>query len=248
MRTAKVEVKKGNGHGKAKTVTKAPADELRIEYMPLAEVKRWPRNPKTHDLDSLGESMDRFGFVMPMLRDDKTGKLVAGHGRLERLQKMKAAGEAAPKRVIVRGSEWYVPVICGVRFKDPREAEAYLLADNRQVERGGWDVGGLAVILKDFMAQGEDALRGIGWTNREAEALLREADPSRAVGPAPASKLDAFMSGEIKQIVLYFDAEQYDLVVSRLQRVMEEGTFASHTETFLALLVHYEKTSKRARA
>ena len=59
--------------------------ELRIEYMPLREVRGWDRNPKGHDTAELEESFKRFGFVTPLILDEGTGQLVAGHGRLEAL-------------------------------------------------------------------------------------------------------------------------------------------------------------------
>ena len=55
----------------------------RIEYLPLSAMVRWPRNPKGHDLGELHGMIARFGYVMPMLIDEGTGRLVAGHGRLD---------------------------------------------------------------------------------------------------------------------------------------------------------------------
>ncbi len=117
----------------------APEGEIRIEYRALAEFKRFPANPKEHDLGEIRASMLRHGFVMPGAEDAATGRLFAGHGRLDVLEVMKASGEPPPKRIIVRDGEWFVPVICGVAFPNEAEAEAYLLADNKISEIGGWD-------------------------------------------------------------------------------------------------------------
>ena len=116
------------------------ADELRIEYLPLSEIKRAFRNPKEHDLGEIHESMERRGFTSPMLMDDRSGRLVAGHGRLEALVQRKKDKKEPPRRIRVReDGEWLVPVVRGLRFKNAAEAEAYLIADNRIVELGGWD-------------------------------------------------------------------------------------------------------------
>lgn len=143
---------------------------LRIEYMPLSELVRAPRNPKEHHVQAIAESVERFGYVSPLILDDATGKLVAGHGRLDALQAMKAQGRAAPERVQVHDGEWLVPVVRGVSFGNAAEAEAYLVADNRTTELGGWDEVVLADVLSDLAAQ--ETLEGTGWDSEEVDNLI----------------------------------------------------------------------------
>src|SRR5580693_10811205 len=107
------------------------SEELRLEYMPMAQVVEAARNPKGHRLDVIEGSMGRFGYTQPLMIDEASQRLVAGHGRLRVLVDLKAAGKRAPKRVKVAGGEWLVPVFRGVSFADEREAQAYLLADNQ---------------------------------------------------------------------------------------------------------------------
>lgn len=144
--------------------------EVRIEYEALSKVKRWPKNPKQHDLDSLGESIDRFGFVQPLLKDERSGKLVAGHGRMEKLESMKKAGLKPPRMIQVKGKEWMVPVIRGISFKNEQEAQAYVVADNRTVELGGWDEMTLAEILQELSE--DSGLEGVGYNESDLEALV----------------------------------------------------------------------------
>ena len=73
----------------------------RIEFMDLEAIRRAPRNPKGHDLERIGGSFDRFGFVAPPMLDEATGRLVAGHGRLDALVARKRAGGQPPARVRV---------------------------------------------------------------------------------------------------------------------------------------------------
>jgi len=147
----------------------------RIEYMPLSKLVRAPRNPKSHDLGAIHGSVGRFGFVAPFILDDTTGKLVAGHGRLDALQQMKASGKPAPARVQVEGGEWLVPVVRGVSFEDEREAEAYLVADNRTTILGGWDEETLAQVLGDLAA--ESVLEGTGYDGDDLDGLLAAMNP-----------------------------------------------------------------------
>ena len=61
-------------------------EEIRVEYVSIGEVEKWPRNPKDHDLHEIRKSFYRFGFIKPILVDEGTKKLVAGHGRLDTLK------------------------------------------------------------------------------------------------------------------------------------------------------------------
>ena len=111
-----------------------------IKWLPLSEIERWPRNPKKHDIPGIKDSLRRFGFIETPVRDERTGKLVAGHGRIEGLTSMRDAGEDPPGNIRVRpDGEWLVPVTCGLSFKDDLTAEAYIIASNRLTELGGWD-------------------------------------------------------------------------------------------------------------
>lgn len=124
--------------------------ELRIEYHDIDEIVRWPKNPKGHDFESLEGSFKRFGFADPMVRDDKTGMLVVGNGRSELLINLRDAGKKPPKYIRVENGKWFAPVVCGVSFKNEGEARAYLLAENKIGELGGWDQDGLNAFLSDL--------------------------------------------------------------------------------------------------
>lgn len=138
--------------------------ELTIEYVPINEIKRAPRNAKEHDLGALNASVRRFGYISPMIRDERTGMLVVGHGRLDDLLGMKSRAEDVPKGIKVRADGmWLAPVVRGVRFASDSEAEAYGIADNRITELGGWDEPLLVEALASLAAEGEEMLEGIGF-------------------------------------------------------------------------------------
>lgn len=167
-------------------VSPGPQPRMRIEFVALEQLATWPGNPKNHDLVGLGESFERFGYVDPIVFDEKTQRIVAGHGRLEQLSAMKGLGEAAPGRIeVAPDGTWLVPVLRGVEFKDEREAEAYLIASNRLVEKGGWD----SADLIKMVASHQDDLVGIGWSADEVAKLVadaeREALPEIAEDDAP---------------------------------------------------------------
>jgi ParB-like chromosome segregation protein Spo0J len=130
--------------------------QIRVEYLPRAQLKCAPRNPKAHDLGVIDQSIRRFGFVSPIVLDERTGRLMAGHGRLETLERGKAAGEKPPDRIIEKDGEWLVPVIRGAEFGDDHEAEAYVVADNQTTILGGWNEEELAAVLSTTPAVSAD--------------------------------------------------------------------------------------------
>jgi len=161
--------------------------ELRIEYVPLTKLQRWPRNPKEHDLGAISESVKRWGFVNPIIVNEATGYILAGHGRLDTLQQRKAAGEPVPDGVKPNGQDWLVPVVRGVELPS-EEAEAYGVADNKLVELGGWDDQALAEVLSDLAAN--DALEGVGFDGDDLDALLAELGQGFDVPDDPGAQVD----------------------------------------------------------
>jgi hypothetical protein len=206
------------------------SEEVTVVYKPLADLARWPRNPKAHDILQIRASLRRHGFVLPLVEDETSEQLVAGHGRLEALLQMQADGEPAPRRIRVgKDGGWSVPVVGGVAFANEREAEAYLLADNRLVEAGGWDREGLVAMLRD---QGN--LEGLGWTETELDLILAD-----AASTSPAASTPADLS--IRQLVLYYGSSVFDSVLERLERVMTAEGVDNHTLAFMKLLEASER-------
>lgn len=76
--------------------------------------------------------------------------MVAGHGRLDALVALKEQDKEPPENIRIQKGEWQVPVIRGIRFKDKKELEAYLIADNQTTIAGGWDEVKLAEILEQM--------------------------------------------------------------------------------------------------
>lgn len=153
-------------------MTETNRDVVRLEYRDLATLIRAPRNPKNHNLSAIQLSLDRFGFVAPIIVDDATGRLVAGHGRVDALQQRKASGQPPPDRIRAEGDRWLVPVVAGIAFRSPVEAESYLVADNQTTMLGAWDDQDLAALLGDLAAQ--DALSGTGFDREDVDRLLAD--------------------------------------------------------------------------
>ena len=142
-----------------------------------------PKNPKRHDIPTIKASMRRFGYTSPVLVDERTGMLVAGHGRRQALLDIKAAGEPPPQGITATvNGDWLVPVYAGWASENDAEAEAYLVADNRLVETGGWDDPPLASLL-DGLRSTPLGLKGLGFTDPYLKELLeRTREPVRLQG------------------------------------------------------------------
>lgn len=122
--------------------------ERHIVYMPLAEILPALVNPKPHDLDAIDRSMDRLGYGEPPLLDDRTGRMVAGHGRIEALEARRDRGEAPPDGIIVlKDGTWTAPVTRGWASVDDDHAAAYLVASNQLTIANGYDDRGLVDML-----------------------------------------------------------------------------------------------------
>lgn len=164
-------------------------NQVYLEYMPLEKLQRAFRNPKDHDIGTLHESMKRFDFVSPLIINEETGRLVVGHGRLDALQQMKANGQKPPSRIIEKDKSWHVPVIRGVCFKDEKEAEAYILADNRLTELGAWHQDQLVQVLSDLAADEKDLI-GIGWDAEDIDELIKANSANAETISGPEAQID----------------------------------------------------------
>ncbi len=143
-----------------------------IDYMDVDEIQEAVRNPKDHDIGEIGMSIEEHGYVDPCILDERTGRLVKGHGRRQAVIMRKRAGRGAPEGIVVTNGKWFMPVLRGMEFRDEAEAEAYLVADNRLAELGGWDDPVLAQVLKEWGERGEEAFEGTGFDMDDAQKLV----------------------------------------------------------------------------
>lgn len=162
------------------------ADERRVEYMPIADIEPAPRNPKAHAAAAIAKSVDRYGLAELPLLDERTGRLVAGHGRLDDLITRRRDGENPPAGVRLGpggAGDWLVPVIRGWASDSDEAAEAYLVASNQLTVLGGWDDEQLADLLTDLQETDPDLFDLTGFTDDDLAALLDDGEPERTELP-----------------------------------------------------------------
>ena len=149
------------------------AQERSITYVPLEDIRPAERNPKLHDTTAIIDQITRFGFTNPLIVDDRTGKLHAGHGRWTALVVMRTAGNNVPDGIRVGEDDgWLVPVVSGWRSRNNLDAEAALVGDNQTTRLAGWDDRFLSEILEDVNAFDPSMFEELRFTDEDMESLL----------------------------------------------------------------------------
>jgi hypothetical protein len=139
------------------------APEIQSLAVSLQDLKLWPRNPRQGDVGALAESLKRFGQVRPILVQSSTMQIVAGN----HLYRAAAAlGWTEMAAIVTDMSD--------------KQAKAFVAADNRMSELGGFDDAALAVLLADI--QKNDTLEGTGYDADDLDALLAKVGTGKGFG------------------------------------------------------------------
>ena len=143
----------------------------RIEFWPVDRLVPYAKNARTHSAEQVSQiaaSIAEFGFNAPILVDSESG-VIAGHGRLL----------AARKLGLVD-----VPVIV-LDHMTATQKRAFVIADNRLTELGGWNDELLAAELAALEADGFE-IGVTGFSDHDLAALLAEVATENA--PAEGSE------------------------------------------------------------
>jgi DNA modification methylase len=164
----------------------------------VAALKPYARNARTHSkkqIKQIASSIERFGFVNPVLIGDD-GEIIAGHGRVE-----------AAKQLGLRT----VPTLALSHLSET-EKRAYVLADNKLALNAGWDREILAIELQglvdlDFdveltgfsLAEIDFVLDEAGEADSDAPDAAEDAVPN-ITGPAVSRMGDVWILGRHKLV------------------------------------------------
>ena len=129
-------------------------------WVNIDAIQAWDKNPRNneHAVQSVADSIERFGWGSPIIARKSDGVVIAGHTRLKAAQRLKM------DKVLVR----YLDL-------DPAEAAALALADNKIGELADWDDGGLRAVLLELDAEDVN-LDGLGFSDEELDAMLTAAE------------------------------------------------------------------------
>ncbi len=129
----------------------------KIEVVEIKKLRINERNARLHSDDQIRQlmnSIEKFGFTVPILIDEKK-MVIAGHGRLEALKRL--GHKKAPVILLSHLTE--------------NEKRAYVLADNQIPMLADWDLTLLKEEL-DFLNQEGFELEDIGFGNDEVQDIF----------------------------------------------------------------------------
>jgi DNA modification methylase len=156
------------------------------------------RNARTHSakqLRKIADSVQRFGFVTPILID-RDGKIVAGHGRWAAAKKL-GLGK--------------VPTLT-LDHLGPEELRAYAIADNQLAALAGWDKELLSLELAEIeLAMPELDLTVTGFEIEQIELLKDVAGSCR---PAAEPSLILETAAGVSKVGDLWDIGQHMLLCS----------------------------------
>ena len=134
--------------------------KLKLDYIPTAALIPNKKNARIHSKEQLAkieESIKRFDFIVPIIRDDELN-ILAGHGRVMAAQKLGVKE---------------VPTI-NVKHLSKKDRELFMHADNRLGDLSFFDQELLLDSLLELIdtEEDQDALLGLGFTKYELDGVL----------------------------------------------------------------------------
>lgn len=111
--------------------------------------------PEDEDYQKLRRSIEEFGYVEPIIWNEKTGTVVGGHQRL--------------KVLIEQGVQEVECVVVNLEEKDEKILNVLL-----NKVKGRWDIGKLTDLLQELDETGD--LESTGYENWELQSLLMQYD------------------------------------------------------------------------
>jgi ParB-like chromosome segregation protein Spo0J len=144
--------------------TESPPPEIRCSYKELrdpATLVAHPRNPNRHgarQIDLLARIIRHQGWRNPIVVSERSGFVVAGHGRLQAAHQLGlAAVPVDVQEFATEADEW-----------------AHLVADNRIAELAEMDQDGLGELLRDLGDADDFDLELTGFDAAELDRMLAE--------------------------------------------------------------------------
>lgn len=198
---------------------------MQIVQVEIKDLKEAPYNPRLateKDYEDLKESIKKYGLVDPIIVNGAEGRkniVIGGHFRL------RVARDMGMETVPV----YYVNI--------PNEDDEKELNIRLNKNTGRWDFD---LLSSNFDT---DLLLGFGFTEGEL-GIGSTGDAKDQIDKDVLDKdLDTYLDGNIRQIVLYFKKEQFDVVMPKMEKLMETFQVENHTEVFLKLLEYYENST-----
>lgn len=180
----------------------------------------WSDNPRHNQsaIQSVADSIKRFGFASPIIAREADKMIIAGHTRLE------AAKSLGLDRVPVR----YLDL-------DPADAKMLALADNKVGEIADWDDTKLKSVLAELREQEYD-ISGLGWNGDEIESILDDVLDYDDYDDVSSDDEEGAVSADLRQVVMWFTPEEHEVFLSCIQSLSSRLGTENQTQTVLEAL------------
>jgi len=192
---------------------------MKAEKVAIGEVKLSPYNPrviKNDKFKKLMKSIMEFPEMLelrPMVVDEDM-IVLGGNMRL---------------RACMELGIQEVPVVKAVGLTDEQKKE-FVIKDNAAFGEWDWDLLANQWEIQDLSDWGLDIPASYFDEDVEPQFDIDELDKD----------LDTYINSKVKQITMYFDNQQYEYALAKLQEIMEERELESNTDVIIALLEEYE--------
>jgi serine protease inhibitor ecotin len=194
--------------------------KLKVDYISITDVKPNPENPrliKTEQLDKLKKSIQEFPEMLEArpLVVDENNVVIGGNMRLRALTEL--------------GYD-KVPVVKFDNLSTERKRE-FVVKDN--VNYGDWNWDQLSTDW-NLETVGEWGLDLPNWVFDDAQEPEIDVDIMDA-------KLQKYIDAQIKKIILFFNATEYEEVITKLNVIMKKHNISTNTEAFIFLLSQFNE-------
>lgn len=192
---------------------------MKAEKVAIGEVKLSPYNPrviKNDKFKKLMKSIMEFPEMLelrPMVVDEDM-IVLGGNMRL---------------RACMELGIQEVPVVKALGLTDEQKKE-FVIKDNAAFGEWDWDLLANQWEIQDLSDWGLDIPASYFDEDVEPQFDMDELDKD----------LDTYINSKVKQITMYFDNQQYEYALAKLQEIMEERELESNTDVIVALLEEYE--------
>ena len=193
----------------------------RIEYRPVASLRAYARNSRTHTAEQvieIAQSMREFGWTMPALIDP-TDEIIAGHGRVLGADLIYTGGDGKPAGTIRMATGEAIPAgmipVLVARGWSEAQKRAYVIADNQIGLNSGWDQDMLRLELSDLRDGGFD-LSKLGFDEGDLRDLAIGVNP---LGAMP--ELNEGARSEFREMTFVLLAHQAEMVATAVKAGVE---------------------------
>ena len=201
-------------------------EEHALVNIDIAEIKIDKSNPNVmseDEMEALEKTMNRFGYLAPVILDKKF-KVVDGEHRVKIYQKM---GKTTIPAYVIDVDKYDQKILRQVMNK--LRGEHDILKDSKEF---------------DFLAKADRLGDLAGFLAKNEKDFLRMADEPTKDDEFDKNPMDHhkdhYLHGNIKQIMIYFDNEEFEKIMPKIEKIMEVEEVTTHTDVFYKLLEFYE--------